>query len=177
MEWLADLAGAGAAVASGGITGLIGSIIGAGAKFLERREVRKEKAADRAHEIALQELQMRARSEETEREIDLAQVQGSFAGLAASISADSALTGSVSRWVNDVRALFRPVLTVGALILLAIVFFQLGDGGSLVWFPDETDIRAELIAYVVNSIAFVATLAVAWWFGDRSLTPPDFKNR
>lgn len=180
MEWLTDLAGVGAgvgaSVASGGLFGLIGSLFGAGFKVFERREARREKQSERAHELALHRLNMEAAAQETESEIKLAQTAGSYAGLTASIDADAALTGNVSRWVNDARAMFRPVLTIISLVLLTLVFIRVTDDAAITWFAQEVDHRAALIAYVVNSIAFTATLSVTWWFGDRSLTPPALKH-
>ena len=60
------------AVFSGGLTGILGSAVSGIFKFLEVREANKAKVADRQHELRLQEIQMKAFQQETERELAIA---------------------------------------------------------------------------------------------------------
>jgi len=59
------------------------------------------------------------------------------------------------QWVNAVRALVRPTLTIGLTSFLATAFFAMNPG----------DIDR---AYVADSLVFVAVTSVVWWFGDRA---------
>ena len=63
------------AVFSGGMTGILGSAVSGIFKFLEVREANKAKEADRQHELKLQDLQMKAFAQETERELAIASQQ------------------------------------------------------------------------------------------------------
>ena len=50
------------------------------------------------------------------------------------------------------------------------------DGGALTAvLPPEA--AAGLLRYIVFSVVFSFSTAVAWWFGDRALTPPGAKHR
>ena len=81
----------------------------------------------------------------------------------------------VHTWVNDLRALFRPVLTVGLWVLAGWVFWEVVSGTLTQWMR-EADI-ADVIRYCVHTVFFSASTATVWWFGDRALTPPERKGR
>jgi len=80
---------------------------------------------------------------------------------------------NVHRWVANIKALFRPELT---LILV-------GLAGWIVWLllGEELPARigaetaAGLVSYVVQSAVFSASPVVLLWFGDRSIAPPKLK--
>ncbi len=181
MEFLGDLLGGVASVASGGIFGLLGSIVGVGAKWLQERQRQAWEEKKWGHETRMLELQMQARAAETEQELAIVSQQGAWDGLGASQRADAKLTGSVHTWVNDVRALFRPVLTAGLVALVYVMFRDLLDGlgtdqsilGAVL---TEAEVK-EVLRYVVYSMAFAASTAVTWWFGDRAFAPPSMKGR
>ena len=106
--------------------------------------------------------QMRARRMETESELALTAAAGSYGGLEASLAAAASLDAPA--WVDAVRGLVRPVLTPLLWLAVLAVFFQIG-GDQARWISQAE--RAELIAYLVNSLVFAATAATLWWFGDR----------
>jgi transposase len=66
-----------------------------------------------------------ARAAETEQELAIVSQQGPRAGMTASLQTDAAISGNVRTWVNDVRSLFRPTLTVGLVALCYVVFHDL----------------------------------------------------
>jgi hypothetical protein len=105
-------------------------------------------------ETDLLKLQMQAKAAETEQEIHIAESQGSWNGLSASLTAEGAL-GSSYPWVNAVRALVRPALTLGLATFLSAAFFAMAPG----------DIDR---AYVADSLVFAAVTSIVWWFGDRA---------
>jgi hypothetical protein len=172
MEGVAGLA---ASTILGGLTGVVGSFVNRGFGLLEMREKRQDRRleiahAERgwAHETTLHELQLRARAAETESELRLAEaaleratVEGSWAGLRASVQADGRVAASYP-WVNAVRALVRPALTL-LLWLSVLLLFALSLGGGL---PVET--AAEVVETAVQAVTYGAVTALAWWFGDRA---------
>ena len=146
-----DLIGIAASAASGGLFGLAGTALGRIAGFFERKQQYAHEQARWNHESALLELQMQANAQETEAEIALAETAGSWRGLEASMQAEANITGSYV-WVNAVRGLTRPFLT---LLLWLIAGF--------IWFGADAAGREA----ITETATFAATAATLWWFGDR----------
>ena len=65
-------------------------------------------------------------------------------------------------WVAAVRALTRPALTLLLWLLFAMLFLSAVAGGL------EADTAGGVIRTAVETIAFSASTALAWWFGDRA---------
>lgn len=178
MEFLADIVGG---FASGGITGIIGGILGAGVKFLTIREERAAKREEREYEKDMLKLQMQAKAAETEQELAIVSQEGSWSGLEASYRADAVATANAPSWANGVRALYRPLLTTLLIVMAGWMFFLLtqaferGEGLFAAVF-DQNE-QAELIKYMVYSIFYTASTAALFWFADRAFTPPGMKNR
>jgi hypothetical protein len=175
MEWISDLLGIGANVASGGLFGLVGSLIGVGAKYLQAKQVAKAKAAEWEHEIKLRELTMEQGDRETENEIAIASSEGAWKGLSASYQT-TIPSSSVHMWVNDIRALFRPLLTI-ALWVMTLVTLRWMINGTVQQWMLEAESFAPMVKYTIDSITFSASTATVWWFGDRAMTPPGAKAR
>jgi hypothetical protein len=154
MDILGDLLGTGASALSGGLFGLVGNIATKVFGYFEAKQAFTQKLAEWGHETDLLKLQMQAKSAETEHEIHVAESQGSWSGLASSLSAEGAI-GASYPWVNATRALVRPVLTLGLATFLASAFFALAPG----------DIDR---AYIADSLVFAAVSSIVWWFGDRA---------
>lgn len=148
---MADIIGLAASAAGGGVFGLIGTVIGRIAGVVERRQDNSQEQARWRHEAALLDLQMRARASELAGQESLAHTAGGWQGLAASVAADAAI-GESYRWVNAVRALTRPLLTLLLWLITILVYF----GAA-----------AEAKASIVETATFAATAATLWWFGDR----------
>ncbi len=148
---MADIIGLAASAAGGGVFGLIGTVIGRIAGVVERRQENAQEQARWKHEAALMELQMKQRASELAGQESLAQTAGAWQGFAASMAAEAAI-GDSYRWVNAVRALTRPLLT----LLLWLIT-------SLVYFCAAADAKTS----IVETATFAATAATLWWFGDR----------
>ncbi|MFN7181023.1 hypothetical protein [Hyphomonas sp.] len=148
---MADIIGLAASAAGGGIFGLLGTVIGRVAGLVERRQDNQQERARWAHEKDITQLQMQARAAALAAEEKLAATAGSWAGLTASMQAEAAIGGSY-RWVEAVRALTRPLLT----LLLWVIT-------GLVWLGAAAEARAA----IVETTTFAATAATLWWFGDR----------
>lgn len=148
---MSDIIGLAASAAGGGVFGLIGTVIGRAAGIVERRQDNTQERARWAHEAVMQEAKLREMTAATEAQIKLADVAGAWRGLAASMEAEAAIADSY-RWVNAVRALTRPLLTLLLWLTTGLVFL----GAS-------TEARAG----IVETTTFAATAATLWWFGDR----------
>lgn len=80
-----------------------------------------------------------------------AEKKAAWDAFAVSQGQDSAGHG-VSAWVNDIRALMRPILTV---LLVGFVIYVYATA------------TAELRAGLSDEITFAGFTAVFWWFGSR----------
>ena len=149
---MADLAGIAASAAGGGIFGVFGTALGRVATYFEQRQSIAHEERRWVHEARLLGLQRQAAREETEAEHALAETEGRWAGLEASLAAEAAIAASY-KWVDAVRALTRPLLT---LLLWGIT--------TASWFTAELSDRASS----TETATFAATAATLWWFGDRS---------
>lgn len=175
MEWF-DLIGN---AATGGVLGVVGSIIGGVTKYFQRKQEMEEAGRERAHELAMIEMQMKQGQSETENELKIIEAQ--VAGQMKAGSYDLGIKHQgVSGWVNNIRSLFRPfltltlwVLSMAALLLVTWPLYSDGAGVVILTAAETVD----LIRYVVQSIVFSASAATLWWFGDRALTPPGYRPR
>lgn len=174
MEHLMSLLGAGASVASGGIFGLLGSVIGVWAKHKQEQARQIWEQKQWAHEEALFDKQIALGKSETENEIAIVSSQGSWDGLNESIKADAA-TKPQSAWAADVKALFRPFLTL-VLVLCCMYIIRSLMFGELAKVLTEKE-TTEILKYAIYSVVFSTAAAITWWFGDRALTPPHLKHR
>tara|TARA_R110001599_G_scaffold47866_1_gene138414 strand:+ start:11 stop:469 length:459 start_codon:yes stop_codon:yes gene_type:complete len=141
-------------VLTGGATGLIGSLLSKGIGIFEAGQKRKDKALEYEQELKLLDRQAALRTAETENELAIANAETAASLREASYSHDNSM-GKPHRWVVDVLRLVRPVLTAFLLILVGGIYFTTNDFA--------------MKAGVIDSILFMTSSAVTWWFGDRSL--------
>lgn len=178
MDWITNLLGS---AATGGAFGLLGSAIGGVFKYFQTRQQQKFEEKKWGHELALIDKEHERGREEDEHELSVISQQGAWSGLTTSIEADSK-TDNTYKWVNAIKALYRPVLTTGLVAISYLIFKDLsammatGGGSTLVgvFTPEQAK---ELLVYDINSLVFSASTAVVWWFGDRAFAPPGMKNR
>ncbi|MEM7766995.1 MAG: hypothetical protein AAF253_05840 [Pseudomonadota bacterium] len=148
---MSDIAGLAASAAGGGLFGLVGTVLGRLAGYAERRQAHAQERARWQHETAQLELEMKARRETADSERLMADTAGRWQGLQASLDADAAIAPSY-QWVNAVRGLTRPTLTLTLWLITSAVYLAAGP--------------AERIA-ITETATFAATAATLWWFGDR----------
>lgn len=148
---MADIMGLAASAASGGIFGLIGTALGRVAGYFEQRQSMSHEKNRWAHEVKLLEMQRLVSLEEAEARREQTEIEGSWQGLESSLKAEASI-GPSYKWVNAVRALTRPVLT---LLLWGI--------SSGIWIYADLEGRAT----ITETATFAATAATLWWFGDR----------
>jgi len=139
---------------TGGLFGLLGNVAGKVISIFTAKQEFARKKEEWGHEERLLDLQMKAKAAETEQELAVTAASGSWSGLGESLKAETAI-GATYPWVNAVRALVRPALTLGLSGFLCTAFFALGPG----------DLDRQ---YVADSLVFAAVTAIVWWFGDRA---------
>ncbi len=149
---MADIAGLAASAAGGGVFGLVGTALGRVAGFFERRQTMKHETARWAHEVDLIGMQQAAARQETEAELALTDATGRWDGLKASMTAEAAI-GQSYLWVDAIRGLTRPVLTM--------LLWLIATG---IWFGTDPEGQTSII----ETATFAATAATLWWFGDRA---------
>jgi hypothetical protein len=152
---------------------LAGSAVGGVFKWLRAKQELVQKEKLWAHELKLQELNLKAKSEETEQEILLADSRGSWQSLDASINADAATSATAPPWATGIKTLFRPVLTLLLLALSGIIIYWLMQGNLPDMIGSQTAER--LLIYGIEAVVFSTSTAIVWWFGDRSFAPHRFK--
>jgi lipopolysaccharide export system protein LptC len=131
----------------GGVTGLFGTLLGRVADILEEKQ-------ERNFILQKYELYAKLRSIETEKQLELTYLNTSQKALKASYEHDTSIIVN-SDWVNNIRALVRPVLTLLLWLLVAGIYFNLEA------IDDEKGL-------IIESVIYASTTATVWWFGDRS---------
>lgn len=143
---------------TGGLFGLLGNVAAKVVGIFEAREAFAQKKEEWSHEERLLDMQVKAKAAETEQELAVTAASGSWSGLNESLKAETAIGASYA-WVNAVRALVRPVLTIGLGGFLCAAFFALPSGDAA-------------RGAISDSLVFAAVTAVVWWFGDRAPKRP-----
>ena len=154
MDFLGGILGLGTAALSGGLTGLIGVGIKIFGGWLTARAEAKKMELQFAHEIAMQDLNMKARGQELEREADIAAEETRQASYGfANVSQP------VWTWAASIISLVRPMLTFYLIGLTTFVSWRLMEIGT-----NEARFTNEA---VIAAVIYTTTTAVTWWFGDR----------
>ena len=148
------------AVFSGGLTGILGSAVSGIFKFLEVREANKAKVADRQHELRLQEIQMKAYQQETERELAIASQKSASEQMVASYDHDTKI-GEGSQWCVNTLRLVRPAITLLSWAMVTMIWFTMNKG-----FLDAAS-QSEVMRYLIMTTVYTASASTLWWFGDR----------
>lgn len=141
-------------VLTGGATGIIGSIFGKVLGFVEAWQ--QEKEDQREHERTLQMLEAQHKWRSADLENERLIVEEEQAGKVKSASFRHDISAGISYpWVAAILRLIRPVLTIG---LIAILW--------LIW-KNTTDVAQR--EEIVLSVIYMSSTAVLWWFGDRAM--------
>jgi hypothetical protein len=157
-----DIASTIGSVASGGVLGGLFSLGNAAVEFANSRMQAKEqldaKRVDNDQAIKVLELTQDRQRQQAEESVTNALLAGrvdemkaSFDGLAKSFDDQIALSAKTGQTITDILALFRPSLTVGLVACTA-----------LMGFTGHSDMFQQFLQ--------LATMATAWWFGDRQRT-------
>lgn len=137
------------------ITTVLGSLIGGSGSALSKWMGMREKKISNEHELKLIEMQIQSKRAETENDLAIAQEKG-YADIRTKSYEHDGSTGETSLWVNNALRMVRPILT---LLLIALIW--------TIWMTiakDDLEIKNEII----DGVLFMSSVALAWWFGDRS---------
>ncbi len=186
-EIVALFAGGGLGTAVSAITGLIGG-------YLTKKENRLLKQQENAHEVTMTELNMQSEKFQLEasikmadKDIEMARTEAEMAvevenaraagevsiadakGFAAAIVEAQKPTGV--KWVDVIRNLMRPVMTLATYIFVVVIFGVLiSKVGDTLY--SDTEKMTGLIEYLIRSVIYLFIMMVSWWFmsrGDNSI--------
>ena len=149
----------------GSVTGILGTVVSVGTDWLRTRqqhrnelemrqfdlEIAREEAASAAHRIAL----------ETDAQVATAEARAleeSYRQERSRLSIPGEKGAMV--WVDVIRGMLRPGLTIMFVALTGIIYFTLQ--------PAELDLKARIIETVLS----LTVTVVIWWFGGRRLDKP-----
>jgi len=148
---------------TGGATGLIGTALSGVMKFFTMKQ-------EQGHELKVMEMELKHMDKEAEVALKIEskkqegkEAEAAWRGLEASYrEAGQRWSTGDSGWivfVDVVRGLMRPLLTLCLVILMGLIYFTLA--------PDKPQMQDQIIA----TILYLATAAVLWWFGSRMAQP------
>jgi hypothetical protein len=133
-------------VASGGLLGLLGTGVNFALGYFQRKQ-------EHAQRIESLRLEGELHAAKTAGDVAVAREQGAANAFVASQQAEANI-GRSYKWVEAVRALTRPGLTLLLVLLAAVLRYSADDATR---------------AYIDQNIIVTAVAAVTWWFGQRQL--------
>lgn len=147
---------------TGGATGLIGTALSGVMKFFTNKQ-------EQSHELKVMEMELRHMDKEAEVALKIeAKKQEGKEAIAAWAGLEASYKEAGQRWstgdsgwivfVDVVRGLMRPLLTLLLVILMGAIYFTLA--------PEQTEMHDQIIA----TILYLATASVLWWFGSRAIS-------
>lgn len=172
--------------ATGGVLGVVGAGIATVGKIWQNKQAARQRRSDHAHELDLLRLQAEtdarqaeiaakraeadqaAEADQHEREIDSTRLQASYETLREGMALETAPT--MPRPIMWLRSAFRVVLTSGLCYMTYVIWTTAPE---LLPDADVDEIRR----YVVEATVTSASMAVAWWFFERAVTPSGQKHQ
>ncbi|AUR96005.1 TMhelix containing protein [Vibrio phage 1.215.B._10N.222.54.F7] len=171
MSWITDIF---TTAVSGGVTGLIGTVFSGVMLWRENANKRKHEIEMRRVDIEERKAEAELTMKQIEAETEATKISAELNAFNSSIQADRATYSSrgsdsaVLLFVDAVRGLVRPVLTVALVIITSIVIFDVIEAAG----GYDTVIQAqsaELYADLIHALIYMTTTAVLWWFGAREV--------
>ena len=162
-------------IIGGGITGLVGAGLTAWTEYKKQESLftHEEKMAELDQAMTKLELQGRLRIAETESQAH--QEVAASKALQTSYMADKAQY-AVGRkasnsqwfvWVDVVRGLVRPTLTLYMMVVVTLIYWQIMDLVGGIEGLDSTAAYS-MLGGVIDSLLYITTTIVLWWFGSRT---------
>jgi hypothetical protein len=191
MEWLTNIAGAGASGIAGGIFGLFGGFLNRLFDWLAIKEKLKADREKYAHELKVLDIETNrdvvvakeeanARREVAESEALGKSYEGDRATyLTASVGSDlppwaRGVIAAAMAFVDFVRGMTRPGITLYLCVLTTLLYLQIqkiiiAAGGM----PITKEMAYGLIVKIIETVLFLTTMAVGWWFATRPPRPQE----
>ena len=153
-------------IATGGATGLLGTVLSGVLGFFKQRQAHAQELELRKLDLEMMDkeaqfalAQEEVKAESAERQAEWEGLKASYAEASVRWSGGLPLTAGQG-WclviVDLVRGLMRPGLTVGLVALVAVIYSTQKGG------PD-------LEVQIVNTVLYLSTAATLWWFGSRQV--------
>lgn len=127
---------------------------------------------DQAHELAKADKDREFMLAEYEQRTQIAQVEGEskveaagYDAMAASFKADKASYGI--GWVDGIRGIVRPILTIAFFVFSVVVFVYVSDMAITQGVKFSPEQVFELFKYCVDWVLFQAAVCIGWWFSMR----------
>jgi len=140
-------------IATGGVSGLLGSVISKGFSIFDNMQQEKKNQKDHERTMEMHRLDNELRTEERENELAIAEISAAADMRMAAYEHDASM-GKPSKWCTNILRLVRPILTFGLIVLTAIIYFSATQAGKI-----EIEV----------AVVFMLGASVAFWFGDRSM--------
>ena len=162
---LDDLIGFGMSIISGGATGLLGTAISGVIDYFQAGQRHKQEMDLRRLDIELAKAEAGAAERVAAIEAEGKRDQAEWGAMAASYREAGARwsrpgEGVLLQLVDFVRGMTRPVLTWCLVGLTGTIYFLLA----------ASDTHAALLRpRIVETVLYLATAAVLWWFGQRQI--------
>lgn len=137
------------------IEALLGVITGGAGSWISKGLGIWEKKQEHEHELRLLDIQRKMRQSETESEMAIAQ-EAAFADMRQASYQHDMSAGDTSRWVRNTLRMVRPVLTLLLIVLVCVIWMTIGKEDAVVKLQ------------IIDGVLFMASAALAWWFGDRA---------
>ncbi|MYA88802.1 MAG: hypothetical protein F4X97_10190 [Boseongicola sp. SB0662_bin_57] len=142
------------AIFTGGATGLLGTALSVGTKFMVTRQQNAHELKLRAIDMEMIKLEAATVDRQAEAEAEIAEAQAlreSYREAAARWSRPE--DGAMMKAIDVVRGLTRPGLTWYFVLLLTVVFFTVAT--------------MQLRETIITTLLYLTTTCVLWWFGAR----------
>ncbi len=169
-------------VVSGGVTGLLGSVITLIAGYKTKQLELEGKKLDRDHEIALRhadariiELEWQSREKiamvETEGRMDIADSAAFQVALQnepkqyANPSKFTKMNNSMMVFLDFIRGSIRPGLTLYLCAITTAVWMQAGD--IIKSQPIPVEAAVDIYTQITMTVLYLTTTSVLFWFGTR----------
>lgn len=157
---------------SGGITGVLGSIVTNVADFLEQRRKNQHELELRKLDIQEMEKEYEYRKDVTAQKTQAASQQTSYDHDSRSYTSDIKLKSGWLKlpliFVDFIRGMVRPALTIFLIVLVWMTFNKVqGVIDAAGMEAISLDKAMSIYAEVIDMILYLASTAVTWWFGTR----------
>lgn len=146
----------------------VGTALGGLFSWLNRVEERKALAEKQAHERGMLGLQAEAAMAQAKAALDQTRVAGELKAFQASIDTNRERYGI--RWVDALTGAMRPLLTLLLFLMTVWLAVRLSRQVDGIEGMPTTD-AVELWRHLVYELVFLASTAMAWWFGARGSSP------
>lgn len=163
-----DIIGLLSSAAGGGALGVIGN-------FLKGKAEIKIKQLDHEHEKEMKNIDIRAAEADAKIKMQLSALESSGRIEEAKVNAEHTILKSshdmdTARYgggiIDFARGIMRPLITLYLLLIMSYIGYELNKLVGGLKSMDDKELFS-MYDSLINSIVFLTTTAVTWWFGSR----------